>query len=76
MTLVPTIRFPLARLLALVLACAGAGSSRAQDVPGPAPAPAPAPAPWPAKAASAPDVAEPERSFALPALEIVTFDCC
>ena len=65
MAKIPTTRFPLARLLALVLACASAGASRAQDSPA---------SPWPAKAASAPDASEPDRSFALPALEIATFD--
>ena len=64
MAKIPTPRLPLARLLALVLACASAGASRAQDSPA---------SPWPAKAASAPDASEPDRSLALPALEIATF---
>ncbi len=65
MAKIPTTRLPRARLLALVPACASAAASRAQDSPA---------SPWPAKAASAPDAPEPDRSFAPPALEIVTFD--
>jgi hypothetical protein len=68
MAKIPTTRFPRARLLALVLACESAAASRAQDSPA---------SPWPAMAAmaaSAPDAPEPDRSFALPALESVTFD--
>ena len=66
MTFTQTTRIPIARPLVLVLACAGA--CRAQDAPGP----------WAAGAARAPataaDGAEQEKSVAIPALEIATFD--
>ena len=60
----------LAPACALLLACAGAGASRAQDAPGPRLA-------VPSGAASqalSGDGRETEKSFAIPAAEIITFD--